>query len=400
MNKSPERVAWAALLLSFATFLLVVVGGPLGVRWYIASAEREHKAVVESLVGTVVVEPPVGRGAVPLGRGQSMAITEGTVVRADETSEATITLFEGSFVRLFPGTSVRLERMRAPRYASGQHPRTIWLNLFGGRASIGTAPALSTPLDFRVVSLQGSAQLQADGKYIVSATNDRSEVSTYRGLADVSAEGQLVSVAARQRTSMELNQPPQPAVDVARNLVSNGDFSEGLDVAWRVFNDQGTDGGDVDGTAEMVEDEGRNAVRFARSGGQGNHCETVLEQSIDAQLPDAVTSLTVHATVKVRHQSLSGGGYLSSEYPLMIRLTYRDVYDSETEWIQGFYYQNTAGNPTTYGEEIPHDTWHFFESGNLLEELPVRPYKIMRLRVYASGWDYESLISDVALIEE
>jgi len=207
-------------------------------------------------------------------------------------------------------------------------------------------------------------------------------------------------VAARQRTSMALNHPPEPAMDVARNLVVNGDFADGLGAPWRVFNDQGTDGGEVDGTAEMVEDEGRTAVRFVRTGGHGNHCETVLEQTIDAQLPDAVTSLTVHATVKVRYQSLGGGGYLSSEYPLMIRLTYRDVYDSETEWIQGFYYQNTAGNPTTYGEEIPRDTWHYFESENLLESLPIRPYKIMRLRVYASGWDYESLISDIALIEE
>jgi hypothetical protein len=400
MRSGPERVAWAVLLLSFAAFALLVVGGPLGVRWYIASAEREQKAVVESLLGTVVVEPPVGSGAVPLGKGQSMAVAEGTVVRADETSEATITLFEGSFVRLFPGTSVRLERMRASRYPAGERPRSIWLNLFGGRASIGTAPALGTPLDFRVLSLQGSARLQADGKYIVSATNDRCEVSTYRGLADVSAEGKVVTVAARQRTSMRLNQPPEPAVDVAHNLVRNGDFQEGLDVTWRLFNEQGTDGGDVDGTAELVADEGRDAVRFLRTGGHGNHCETILEQTIDTQLPDAVTSLTVHATVKVRHQSLSGGGYLSSEYPLMIRLTYRDVYDSETEWIQGFYYQNTAGNPTTYGEEIPRDTRHYFESENLLESLPVRPYKIMRLRVYASGWDYESLISDIALIEE
>jgi len=400
MRSSPERVAWAVLLLSFAAFVVVVVGGPLGVRWYIASAEREQGAVVESLLGIVVVEPPIGSSAVPLGKGESLSVAEGTVVRADETSEATITLFEGSFVRLFPGSTVRLERMRAPRYPAGERPHSIWLNLFGGRASIGTAPALGTPLDFRVVSLQGSTRLDADGKYIVSATNDRCEVSAYRGQAEVSAEGQVVTVAARQRTSMGLSQPPEPAVDVAHNLVGNGDFQEGLDVTWRLFNEQGTDGGDVDGTAGMVTDEGRDAVRFLRTGGHGNHCETILEQTIDTQLPDAVTSLTVHATVKVRHQSLSGGGYLSSEYPLMIRLTYRDVYDSETEWIQGFYYENTAGNPTTYGEEIPRDTWHYFESENLLENLPVRPYKIMRLRVYASGWDYESLISDIALIEE
>jgi len=308
MRQSPERVAWAVLLLSFATFVLVVVGVPLGVRWYVASAEREQKAIVESLVGTVVVEPPVGRGPTPLGRGESMTVVEGTVVRADETSEATITLFDGSFVRLFPGSSVRLERMRAPRYRAGETPRTVWLNLFGGRASIGTAPALSTPLDFRLLSLQGASQLQADGKYIVDANNDRCEVSTYRGRADVSAQGLLVPVAARQRTVVELGRSPEPAVDVARNLVRNSDFASGLGENWRLFNDQGTDGGDVDGSAEVVTDEGRRAVRFSRSGGNGNHCETILEQTIDTQLPDAITSLAVHATVKVRGQSLSGGG--------------------------------------------------------------------------------------------
>ena len=108
----------------------------------------------------------------------------------------------------------------------------------------------------------------------------------------------------------------------------------------------------------------------------------------------------VRATVKVRHQSLSGGGYLSSEYPLMIRLTYRDVYDSEAEWVQGFYYENRLGGPTTYGLQIPQDSWYLYESGNLLENLPIRPYKLVRLRVYASGWDYESLLSDINLVVE
>ena len=84
----------------------------------------------------------------------------------------------------------------------------------------------------------------------------------------------------------------------------------------------------------------------------------------------------------------------------MIRVTYRDVYDSEAEWIQGFYYQNARGDPTTYGLQIPHDSWYLFESDNLLENLPIRPYRIMRVRVYASGWDYDSLISDLNLIVE
>jgi hypothetical protein len=194
--------------------------------------------------------------------------------------------------------------------------------------------------------------------------------------------------------------PPTAPTGVAKNLVVNGDLADGLSVGWRVFNDQGTDGGEVDGKAEMVVDEGRRAIHFARSGAHGNHCETAIEQTLDRQLPDPVTSLELRATVKVRYQGLSGGGYLSSEFPLMIRLTYRDVYDSEAEWVQGFYYQNTENNPTMYGLEIPRNQWYLFESENLLETLPIRPYKIIRVRVYASGWDYDSLVSDVSLIVE
>lgn len=84
----------------------------------------------------------------------------------------------------------------------------------------------------------------------------------------------------------------------------------------------------------------------------------------------------------------------------MIRLTYRDIYDSEAEWVQGFYYQNTDGSPIMFGQQIPHDSWYMFDSGNLLESLPIRPYKLVRLRVYASGWDYESLVSDINLVVE
>ena len=205
---------------------------------------------------------------------------------------------------------------------------------------------------------------------------------------------------AGQRTQIDLGQPPQPVTGAERDLLANGSFRDTLSEGWRVFNDQGTDGGNVDGRVETVVDEGRPAVRFVRNGGQGNHCETVLEQTINRQLSEPITSLKVRAWVKVRYQSLSGGGYLSSEYPLMIRIQYRDAYDSETEWIQGFYYQNVAGTPTTYGQEIPRDRWYPFESENLLDKLSIKPYKIISVRVYASGWDYDSLISDVHLVVE
>ncbi|MHB0859544.1 MAG: FecR family protein [Anaerolineae bacterium] len=400
MRSNPERVAWLVLLSAFAAFVLIAVGVPLGVRWRLVHAEAQHSAVIESLSGTVVVEPPVGSGPIPLSKGQSLTVSEGTTIRLDESSDAVVTFFDHGFMRIYSNSIIRLDTMRSRRYSLGEMPNHVVLNLQQGRIQIGTALDLEAPLSLTVVSPQGESLLDADGSYLIEVTEGRTEVTAHRGHARITDGQSAAELVAGQRTAAIVGGGIEPVTGLARNLVNNGDFDEPLDGTWRVYNDQGTDGGEVNGSAEVVEDEGGRAVRFWREGGHGDHCETILEQTIDRELPDLLSSLEVRATVKVRWQSLSGGGYLSSEYPLMIRLTYRDAYDSEAEWIQGFYYQNDAGTPTTYGQEIPEDTWYIFESGNILDQLTIRPYKLVRLRVYASGWDYDSMIGNVNLIVE
>jgi hypothetical protein len=400
MRRNPERVAWVFLVSAFMIFCIIVVGVPLGIRQYLFKAAHEQKALVESIAGTVVVEPPLGRGAIPLSKGQNMSVPAGTLVRADENAEAVVTFYDHSFMRLFSSTTVRLDEMSSKRYPLGRLPNTIRLTLLSGHIQIGTAVSLTAPLVFTVDTFQSVCILDPDGSYSLEASNISTDIAAFRGKAAIQAQGQIVSLAERQRTSVEINQPPHTATSVARDLLANGTFVEPLAVGWRVFNDQGTDGGIVDGQAEVIFDEGRRAVQLIRTGGDGNHCETGLEQTLNRELPDPLSSLIMRATLKVRNQSLSGGGYLSSEYPLIIRLTYRDAYDNEAEWIQGFYYQNSANNPTMYGLQIPQDRWYFFDSGNLLDQLPVRPSRLIRLRIYASGWDYDSLLSDIALVVE
>jgi len=400
MRRNPERIAWAFLIGAALVFCLIVVGIPLGIRHVVRTSLQEQKAVVEAISGTVVVEPPLGPNAVPLSKGQSMSVPVGTLVRADETSEATITFFDHSFMRVFAGTTVQLDQMTAKRYKQGRVPNIISLTLVNGRLQIGTAISTTAPLQFQVNTFQSTTTLEPDGSYSLETNNAQTEVSAYRGQAHVTAQGQTVVLGERQRTTVEINQPHHTASAMARDLLANGVLANPLGDSWRVFNDQGTDGGIVDGTATVVVDEGRRAYQLYRSGGNGNHCETGLEQVLNKQLPDPMTSLSISATLKVKEQSLSGGGYLSSEYPLIIRLTYRDAYDNEAEWVQGFYIQNTSNNPTMYGMQIPTDRWYFFDSGNLLNQLPVRPHRLIRLRVYASGWDYTSLISDIALVVE
>jgi hypothetical protein len=143
----------------------------------------------------------------------------------------------------------------------------------------------------------------------------------------------------------------------------------------------------------------RRAVQILRSGSNQNSAITGIRQQIDKDVSDART-LILSADVRLHYQNLSGGGYLSSEYPLIIRILYRDVNGSEAEWVHGFYYQNDANNPTLNGELVPSDEWVPYETSNLFETLDPKPFRIVRVEIYASGWDYESYISGVRLTVE
>jgi hypothetical protein len=406
MRRNPEHLAWTVTLASFVAFCTLAISIPLSIRWYLTNATRAYEAKVFCLEGTAVVEDPQHAEAIPVLKGETISVPEGSVVSVDETAQALVTFFDESLVRLFPQTSVALERMRAPRFSVSPRPAQITVQAKGGRLQANTVLRRSSPVEFRVKSLQADTLLSEDGSYALEVSNERTEVIVQGGEAEVTAtspvtptETAKVTLGSRQRTIVETGKPPLEPLKAERDLIVNGDFKAPLGTGWEVRNDQGADGGEVDGTVSLVVDE-RRAVRFHRTGGEFNHCETIIEQQINRDLPDPLTTLKVRATIKLDNQSLSGGGYLSSEYPLMIRIRYRDRYLSETEWVHGFYYQNVDNNPTMYGQEIPQNKWYFYESENLVDVLPISPRRILWLRVYASGWSYESLVSEISLIVE
>ena len=400
MKRKPERLAWIALSTAFAIFCVIVVSVPLWVRSYVLRAYDVHEATVEGLVGTVVIENVGGAGPKPVAKGHSAQVHEGGVIIIDETAEAVVTFFDDSFMRLSPGTEISILEMRSPRFALSREPNRIVLREKGGRLRIRTALTASPPLHLEVRSLHAIAVFEGDGSYAVEVTNDRSDIIVSNGAAIVEAGNQSVALGPRERTTVEIGKAPSLPQPAERDLIVNGAFNESLEEGWIIYNDQGLDGGDVNGQVMQVIEGGRRAVRFFRTGGQGNHCETVIEQVINHDLPDPLTSLKIRSTVRVSHQGLSGGGYLSSEYPLMIVMKYRDVYDSQAEWVHGFFYQNEDNNPTFYGERIGQDRWHIYESENLVEELEIVPDRIISIKVYASGWDYDSMVSEIHLIVE
>jgi len=396
-RRRPERTAWIVVWTAFIVFCLLVVFVPLSIRHILLYSMRSHTATLQALEGTVVIENPATGHQNVVSNGASANVTEGSAITLDDKASADLRFFDGSSVSIKPGSQLVLERVQSPRFQWGVQPNMIWLRMVTGQAKIVTNAAGKTGLDFelRLKHLNAVLQIKSDGVYGAEVQTDSATLLVHQGSAVVNANSNSVQLVAPERTTVALGQPPTAPVADARELLTNGDFSQGLGEAWTAYNDQGNDGGDVPGVWSC--DDETHTVRFYRTDSQHNHCETTIEQDINRDLPDPVSSLVVRANIKIVNQNLSGGGYLASEYPLMIRIKYRDKYGSENEWIQGFYYDNSQNNPTTNGLQIPRDTWYYFESENLLDTLNPTPTRIISIRVSASGWDYESMIRYISL---
>ncbi len=129
------------------------------------------------------------------------------------------------------------------------------------------------------------------------------------------------------------------------------------------------------------------------------HGETGIVQVIDKDVRD-FTSLQLHISVRLLEQSLAGGGTRSSEFPIIVRLDYKDINGNDNFWTHGFYFKDPADTwPIINGEKIPRLVWYPYESSNLMEELgDVKPALIKSIRIYASGWDYQSMVSQAQLL--
>lgn len=399
MTRDPQRMAWLVLVASFGLFCVLAVGVPLSIRWYLTNATRSHEATLEVIAGTVLVWPP--GASTPIGVTTNSQIPEGSTIRTDSASRAFVTFFDYSTATLSFDAEARLAAMRSPRFRFSSKPDSLILNITRGQVNIGVALPVNGPLEFQATSPHMTALLR-EGSYSLKVTDDSSRIIVHLGAAQVTGQGIAVDVKQRERTTVRRGEAPEGPVAAAQNLLVNGGFREDLATGWQIYNEQGGDGGNVDGEVSLVElpDTSSRAVRLFRTGSEGNHCETVLRQDLNEEISDLATSIGLYLKIRLVNQSLSGGGYLSSEYPLMIRLEYEDVYGSVGFWTHGFYYHNDDNNPTMYGQQIPHNVWFDYGSGNLLETIYPRPARLKSLLIYASGWDYESMVSDANLVVE
>jgi hypothetical protein len=413
-QKNPERVAWLVIFGAFWVCVTLAAAVPLSGRYFLLYSMESRTGTVQAISpnqdggGTVIYTPPNATQPIAI-KSDPALFAEGGMIETDQTSRAFLTFFDGSTAQVFPGSRMVIDQMRRPRFGWSQLPNVIQINQMQGLVRYGAASAAAHPdnPEGRAIHLAIHTPsfdvTLAEGSYSIEVTGSGSQVVVREGSAVVySLQGDhdvLVGQGQRLQATNGQSLPLNP-IPAAQDLIVSGDFSSDiLAPEWQPYTDPNSDNGGPKGSVLVVTMGDRRALQVLRTGAGSNSRVTGILQQIDREVSPFL-SLVLSADVRLHYQSLSGGGYLSSEYPLIVRLKYRDVDGNEWESVHGFYYQNENQNPTINGERIPQDTWVPFETSNLMQILDPKPFRIISLAIYASGWDYESYISSHKLTVE
>ncbi|MBN1583140.1 MAG: hypothetical protein JXA89_20695, partial [Anaerolineae bacterium] len=185
-----------------------------------------------------------------------------------------------------------------------------------------------------------------------------------------------------------------------QNLIVNQDFDAVLGSGWEEPASYRQDERDPLGETKIVAVNERTMLSFKRLGAR-THGEQSTIQHVDKDVRD-FSSLKFGCEVQVNYQSLAGGGHVSTEFPIMVELKYKDAFGDSRSRYWGFYYLDPGTGPEwktmINGIKVVQGEWYLFESDNLMQTMgELAPVYIESIRIYASGWDFDSAITGVSL---
>ncbi len=402
-RQNPQAVAWTVLIVSFCACCALAVLVPLGLRSYLLHSTRNRPVYVAALSGTVQVQPPGASD--PVAVTERRAVEEGSRVVTDGVSRGLLTIYADepgvqalATLQLSQDTALVTERVRSPRFSWSRDPHQLVARLERGRVFFATQSTAERGVLARLTTPQAEIRFGI-GTVDTIVEGNETQVRVRAGPAAVMAEGREVTANSGERVSVTAGRPPDLPVPAALNLVLNGAFEGRLTPPWNEIVEvaQGLPPGTI-----AVDTVGqRRVVRFSRRAEDGAPNRVGLQQTINRDV-QGYDVLQFRLDLQVLYQSVPGGGYLATEYPVMVDIAYTDIYGKDLHWYQGFYYQDLPPGSTYVppsGEKVPLGIWYSYESPNLFEVLrDTRPARINSITIYASGHDYESLISDAALI--
>ena len=402
MLGTPEQRAWVVLIAGFVVFSTTLVSLPLVLRAYIVNATTVEPTVLEEPIdGVVRVRQAGGQNMIAVTQRVD-EIPEGATIATDEHSRAFLRFFDDSTLMLYNDTEIVLPRVRSRRYERSPKQNDIQIRITRGRVGIAVASPLKETAYIGVHTPHAFIMLE-EGSYKadVEPVQTQLYVRTIRpGEATVITDDDQLSFSSGrcrivQGQGIEGRLPPE------QNLILNHDFASPLGLGWEVQLQQRDDESDPYGGVEIAFQDGKSLLSFRRRGAR-THGETSVIQYIDKDVRD-VESLTVSFEVMVEEQSLRGGGYESTEFPVMVELQYKDAQGNARSEYWGFYYLDPGVGQNwrkmVNGNKVVQDEWYFFESDNLMRTLgDNHPVHIDGVRIYASGWSWDSAITNVSLL--
>jgi hypothetical protein len=399
---TPEYKAWAVVLASFGIFCTLLIGIPLAIRSHIIHATTAEVTILEDPIDGVVNVRKPGESDFIRVTERNEEILEGATIATDESYRAFLRLFDGSTLTLYDSTEIVLERVRSPRYAASAKPNDIQFRVNRGRVGIAVASPIKGTSHVGVYSPHAYMMLK-EGSYsvIVDEAQTHIAIRTIRP-----GEATIITDSERKWFNRGLCRvvdglPIEGPLPPEQNLIVNSDFSSPLGRGWEEQPPRRQEESDPYGQAGIVVQDGKTLLAFSRTGAL-TWGETSIIQRIDKDVRD-FSSLKMSFEVLVNEQSLPGGGYKSTEFPVMVELQYKDTNEDSRFRYWGFYYLDPGTGPEwaklVNGTKVVRGEWYLFESNNLMQTLgDTRPVRIENVRVYASGWDWDSAITNISLL--
>lgn len=432
--RNPQAVAWAILLASFVTFCLIMALGTAGAYWFLFESRVEMTIRLTVSKGRVDLTLPDGS---PASAARQEFPEANSVVQVDSVSQGYLT-FEDNYskqliatVFLMQGSSLTIERAARPRFEWSSAPYTIRLRNAVGRFWIDMPADVARDVTLEISAEAGVARFSESGNFRLHSSSQQIDLHVDNGAAVLESPiGEVRTVKAGEIGTL-LREPIGIGTFIVRATpfeLLNADFGSREDITtnpalpfgWACTSRANRPNEPQGSFSRLLFDQ-QVALSMRRLGQGLDHAETSCQYtfseddgivlSIPRRSLSNYDSLHIRARVRIRSQDVTTCGIQGSECPVMIQLDYlgeNNAPERPQVWRHGFYTLRppTDENPTICDtclqehEKINADTWYIYDSGDLFRLLPGarKPESILRLRVYASGHAYESIIANLQVI--
>ena len=392
-ERSMRRATWLVVAVAFLVWVLLVTAASLWASSKLQDAAAPAPITLENSTGVVLYRDVQRRTDVSASPG--LKLFDGDELTTSAGSTATLFLFDGSRLNLYPNSRVRIEASRIGRLnPSATRER---LTILGGVAHLTIPQIENKAYTVNLVTPHGGAAF-VPGDYAIRVTDDATGISVWDGRCAASIGPEIVELGVGERIILSAGQPAYRLTTILEETLANGDFAGGFQ-RWEFWEDREEGRPDPPGrlTLATPTDPGSppHAIRITRASEVNAHNETGLRQMVDRNVTGS-RSVIVRARIKLDYASLSGGGYLGSEYPMMLRVRFRDARGADQVWTQGFYYANPENRPTPIGQRVERGVWTDVSFD--LSQLRNPPSSIDSLEFFAAGHTFDASIGSVQLL--